>query len=137
MNKSTIYEGFLIESTMSIKNQIPPRGYSKTDFVISITRELINCRSRNPNGSRRNNQPWNRALANFTGEVPSVGAALETVSEHHSMKNQFNNFQDKGKQYVLRKFGNPSDITIVVRDPKDPYAHVDTDKPIKLSKDYK
>ena len=48
------------------------------------------------------------------------------------MKDQFKKFKDKAKKYVLCKFDNPRDIIIVVRDLKDPYAHIDMDKPINL-----
>ena len=50
------------------------------------------------------------------------------------MKEQFNNSQDKVEQYVLHKLDNPRDIIILVRDIKDPYAHIDMDNPTKLSK---
>ena len=82
----------------------------------------------------RSNEPRNRALENIAGEVPSVGAALGTVSEHRSMKDQFNTFQYKVNQYVLHELYNPSDIIIVIRDLKDPYAHVAMDNTSKISK---
>ena len=50
------------------------------------------------------------------------------------MKDQFKNFQNKVNKYVLREFDNPRDIIIFIQDIKDPYAHVDTDKPINISK---
>ena len=96
-----------------------------------------NNRSRTHNGSRRNNQPENRALASFTCEVPSVGTVFGTVSEQHSTNYQFKTFQNKSKQYVLRDFDNPRDIIIVVGDLKDLYSHVDMDKPINNSKSEK
>ena len=50
------------------------------------------------------------------------------------MKYQFKASHDKVKQYLLRKFDNPTDIIIVVRDIKDTYAHFGMDKPSKLNK---
>ena len=40
-------------------------------------------------------------------------------------------------KYVLGKLDNPRDIIIIVRDPKDPYAHINMDNPNNLSKEYK
>ena len=50
------------------------------------------------------------------------------------MKDQFNTFQYKVNQYVLHELYNPSDIIIVIRDLKDPYAHVAMDNTSKISK---
>ena len=53
------------------------------------------------------------------------------------MKDQFNNFQNKVKQYVQLNINDPRVIIIVIRDLKYPYAQVDMEKPIKLSKEDK
>ena len=71
----------------------------------------------------------NRSLESFTGEVLSVGAVLVTVSEHRIMKDQFTNFQDKVKQYVLHELYHSRGIIIFIWDIKNKYAHVDIDKP--------
>ena len=55
----------------------------------------------NQNGIRSNNKLENRAIVNLTNEVPSVGAALGTVTEQRITKDQFNNFHDNVNQYVL------------------------------------
>ena len=88
----------MIKYTISNTNQIPPEGYSNTNDATSREGKKRNKRSRNhSNISRRNNQPKNRPLASFTGEVPPVGAVLETVSEQRITKDHFNNFQDNVK----------------------------------------
>ena len=69
--------------------------------------------------------------------MPSVGAKPGTVAEQRSTKEQFKTFKDNMTKYVLRKFGNPRDIIIFIQDSKDPYAQVDTDNTIKLSKEDK
>ena len=75
-------------------------------------------------------------MEKFTGEVLSVGAILETVAEQKSMKDQFKASHDKVEQYALHKFDTMRDI-IIIRDLKVPYANVDMDNPIKLSKEDK
>ena len=54
----------------------------------------------------RINQPRNISLANFTGEVSSVGDIRGTVSEQTRKKDQFNTFQDNVTQYLLCEFDN-------------------------------
>ena len=118
--------------------KMPPGVYSKTYAnKVSASSELTasNSRIRNHNRNRRNNQTVNRALANFTGGVPSVGTVFVTVYEHIIMKYQFNTFQDKLKRYVLLEFENPGYIIVIVWYVKDPYAHVDMNKLIKYSKE--
>ena len=66
--------------------------------------------------------------------MPSVGSVIGTVTKQRSTKDKFKNFQDKVKKYVLREFDNPREIIIVVRDIKDPYAHVDMKSPINISR---
>ena len=112
---------------MSTPNRIPTEGYSSTDDATAIEVKTRNNRSINHNNRRRRqNQTGNRSLASFTGEVPSVGAVLGTVSEHRIIKDQFNKFQDKLKEYLICKFDNPREIIIVIQYLKDPYVHVDT-----------
>ena len=104
---------------MSTIIQILPGGYPNTDSATFIEGLGMNNGSRNHNNAiRSNDQPGNRALASFTGEVTSVGAVLL-------------------KQYLLRDFYHPKEIIIVFRDLKYPYAHIDMDKPINLSKEDK
>ena len=67
----------------------------------------------------------------------SVRAVLGEVSEHCITKDQFKTFWDKVKQYVLQDLDNPREIIIIFQYLKDPYAHVDMDNPIKLSKEEK
>ena len=121
---------------MSSIDQIPPGCYSNIDtFIVSKRGRGGNNISINHNNIiRRKNQPVNRSLANFTGEVPSFGVILGTVAEKRSMKDQFKTFQDKVEKY-LRKFDNSIYITIVFWYLKDPYIHVDMDNPIKHSKE--
>ena len=45
------------------------------------------------------------------------------------MKDQFTNFQDKVKQYVLHELYHSRGIIIFIWDIKNKYAHVDIDKP--------
>ena len=120
---------------MSTTDQSPPGGYSNTNTATpSEGKERNSISINNKNGIRRNNQPGNRSLANFTSEVPSVRSVLGTVAEQCIMKDQFKTFQDKVKQYVLRDFDNPREIIIVFRDLKYTYAHVDMEKTIKPNK---
>ena len=123
---------------MSPTYQRSPGGYSNTNTATSIKGNTRNNRIRNHNnGSRRNNQPVNRVLENFTGEVPSFGDVLETVAKNCSMKDQFKTFQTKVKQYILKKFNNRRDVSVVIRDIKYPYSHLDIEKPINISKEDK
>ena len=54
----------------------------------------------------RINQPRNISLANFTGEVSSVGDICGTVSEQPIKKDRFNTFQDNMTHYLLCEFDN-------------------------------
>ena len=74
---------------------------------ISSQGEARNIRGRNHNGNMSTNQSGNRALPIFTDEVLSVGVKLD----------------------------NPTYIISFVRYLNNPYAHVDIDNPIKLSKE--
>ena len=53
------------------------------------------------------------------------------------MKDQFQNFQYKVKQYLLQESDNPRGVIIVVWYIKDPYAHFYMDNPAKISKEDK
>ena len=86
---------------MFTANKSPSKGYSNTDANTSSEEEKRNNRIRTHKGIRRNNQPVNRSLTSFTGEVPSVGSVPGTASEQRIMKDQFKIFQDKVKPYVL------------------------------------
>ena len=115
---------------------MPTMSLFKNRCCYRQRRKTINSRSRNHNRSRGGNQPVNRSLKSFTGEVPSVGSELGTVAEHRIMNDPFKTFQKKVKQYVLRKFDNTRYIIVVVWDLKELYAQVHMDKHIKHSKEY-
>ena len=111
----------------------PTQEYTNTNVAIARDGKTRNNISRDHNNrSRRNNQPVNRDLANFTGEVPSDGPIFGRVVGQSIMIDQCNTFHDQVKKYVLRKFDDPRDITIVIRDQKDPYAHVGMYNPINF-----
>ena len=83
---------------MFTTNQSPSGGYSNINAATSSEGKIRKHIIRNHNnGSRRENQPGNRSLASFRGEVSSVVAVFGTVSEQHSTKYQFKIFQDKVK----------------------------------------
>ena len=112
-------------------------GVIQKVMLLQTSKKTRNNRIRTDNRSRSNNRPGNISLASFTGEVTSVGSVTGTVTGQRSTKDQFKTFQEKVKQYVLHKFDNKIDIIIIVRDLKDPYPHVDTEKNFNTSKEEK
>ena len=69
--------------------------------------------------------------------MPSVGAVFVTFTKQRSIKYQFNTSQYKVNQYVLHEFDNTRGVIISVRYIKDPYAHIDVDNTINISKEDK
>ena len=55
------------------------------------------------------------------------------MEKYIEAKDQFNKFNDKMKQYALREFHNPEDISVLVRDVKDPITVLNKSRPTSLS----
>ena len=63
----------------------------------------VNTKDNDSNGSRKHTGPRNFRINNFRGEVPEVGAVIETKSENRT-KDSMKLFQNKIASYVLREY---------------------------------
>ena len=90
---------------------------------------------RHGRGSGRYNRTNTSSVLSFKGEVEGVAATLGTTAERRKIKDEFQIFSEKLKQYLLREFKNPEDIIVLVRDIKDPMTVHDATKPLALSEE--
>jgi len=74
----------------------------------------VNTKDNDSNGSRKHTGPRNFRINNFRGEVPEVGAVIETKSENRT-KDSMKLSQNKIASYVLREYKKGRDIITIIK----------------------
>ena len=69
-------------------------------------------------GGRLNYQKYASLIRIFKWEVDNFGVVLGNTINEIEAKDQYSNFSEKLKQYILLEFQNTEDITILVRSPQ-------------------